>query len=298
MPTHIPDLINSIFADLDEDGVEDLLFSTAHAIASFKTETYPAGTTLCHQGEEEDLFYVIINGEVEIYLNLADGLREMVATKGPGEYFGEMALVLASKRSADVVTSKETMVLELDRRTFNRAMKRSPHIASLMADSTKTQLDQNFHKEEETRGQRFRRFQIFTSYSRSDANFVQALVDNLQRDLIDNNVFIWLDQKHIKPGQPWDSAIQEALDESDAMLLVMSEDAHKSEHVTNEWSYYLHANKPIIPILKEDCKRHHRLIRLQYLDFYAGDYNTAIARLHAAILEEARKADLHSKSAS
>jgi CRP-like cAMP-binding protein len=58
----------------------------------------PAGKVLCAQGEFGHEFFVVLEGEVDV---TRDG--EHVATLGPGEMFGEIALIERIRRTATVV---------------------------------------------------------------------------------------------------------------------------------------------------------------------------------------------------
>jgi len=82
------------------------------------------------QGDEGDYFYVIENGDFDIYINPsgsvetgADGLGNKVGTIGPGGSFGELALMYNAPRAATVVSaSKGGLLWALDRVTFRRIL--------------------------------------------------------------------------------------------------------------------------------------------------------------------------------
>jgi putative ABC transport system ATP-binding protein len=77
-------------------------------------ETCPAGTTLIRQGEAGDKFYLIREGKVEV--RVADeGGSQLVATLGPGQFFGEIALLEDKPRNATV-----TAILPLEMYTLNK----------------------------------------------------------------------------------------------------------------------------------------------------------------------------------
>jgi CRP-like cAMP-binding protein len=61
----------------------------------------PAGKVLCEQGEIGHEFFVLLEGEVDV---TRDG--QHVATLGPGEMFGEIALIERSRRTATVTAKK------------------------------------------------------------------------------------------------------------------------------------------------------------------------------------------------
>jgi EAL domain-containing protein (putative c-di-GMP-specific phosphodiesterase class I) len=64
---------------------------------------FDAGVTLFHEGDPSDLAYLIADGTVEVSIR-RDGERRVLCRKGPGELFGEMALVEGGRRSATVTT--------------------------------------------------------------------------------------------------------------------------------------------------------------------------------------------------
>jgi CRP-like cAMP-binding protein len=272
-------------ADQTKNNIEDLLQAAAALLGQVTVETYPSGVRLCTEGQEEDRFYIIAGGAVAIYKQIgAASAKELLATKGVGEFFGEMALVLNAPRSADVVTTAPSMMLEVDRRAFKKATRISPHLASLMSQRTIENLDANWHIEQNRRGPA-RRFTLFTSYSSRDRDFVSQLVEHLQQRLEDNNVDIWIDQAGIRGGDKWDRVIEEALMSCDAMLLMLSESSVASENVADEYIYYKEEKKPIIPIMIEKCARPVAVRRYQYIDFSRELYADGLAQLHARILE-------------
>jgi hypothetical protein len=72
-----------------------------------------AGTEVLHQGDDGDLYYVVTSGAVAV---TRDG-RE-VRRLGPGEGFGELALLLDAPRSATVTAVEPTELLTIDRLSF------------------------------------------------------------------------------------------------------------------------------------------------------------------------------------
>ena len=64
--------------------------------------TVPAGTAVFTQGDLGDRYYVIESGEAEV---VGDG--RLVATLGPGEGFGEIALLRRTRRTATVMATSD-----------------------------------------------------------------------------------------------------------------------------------------------------------------------------------------------
>ena len=73
----------------------------------------PAGYTITRQGDREQAFYLILRGAVQIK---RDGLQ--VGELKEGDFFGEVALLANSTRTATVETTEESLLLKLDSKTF------------------------------------------------------------------------------------------------------------------------------------------------------------------------------------
>jgi len=71
---------------------------------------------------------VIQSGEVELSRSSADG-RRVVARLGPGEFFGEMSVVVGEERTARALAVGECRLLELDAETFEAMCVERPEVA-------------------------------------------------------------------------------------------------------------------------------------------------------------------------
>ena len=81
-------------------------------------ETVPAGTAVVAQGERGDTFYVIVDGSLEVS---ADGRRQL-STLGPGDFFGEIALLRDVPRTATVWAATDSELLVIRRMDFLSAV--------------------------------------------------------------------------------------------------------------------------------------------------------------------------------
>jgi CRP/FNR family cyclic AMP-dependent transcriptional regulator len=81
------------------------------------------GKVLCKQGDTASEFFVILDGEVEV---TKDGSR--LTTLGPGDFFGEIALVEHSKRTATVTARTPVRFFVLTNRSFSALLDRNPGV--------------------------------------------------------------------------------------------------------------------------------------------------------------------------
>jgi CRP/FNR family cyclic AMP-dependent transcriptional regulator len=81
------------FSGLEPDALERLA-------SSMRTRRFRRGEVIFHIGDPGDALFVIVSGEVKISLPSDTGEEAILATLGPGEFFGELALLDGAPRSA------------------------------------------------------------------------------------------------------------------------------------------------------------------------------------------------------
>jgi photosystem II stability/assembly factor-like uncharacterized protein len=116
------------------------------------------------------------------------------------------------------------------------------------------------------------------SYCRTDSEFALRLA----ADLKESGAAVWIDQIDIVPGERWDIAVENALDQCGSLLVILSPQAVASANVLDEVSFALRSEKRIIPVLYRECKIPLRLHRLQYLDL-SRDYDRGFKMLAKAL---------------
>jgi len=89
---------------------------------------YPAGAVLFREGEPGTEMFVIQSGVVRITRRLRD-VEKLLATLGPGEFFGEMAIISNRPRTATAEVVSEARVLVIDGKTFETMVRSSAEIA-------------------------------------------------------------------------------------------------------------------------------------------------------------------------
>lgn len=97
---------------------------------------FAAGQDIIRQGEPGSRFYIVNSGKVEVVRR--DGTEEQsLAFLGPGTYFGEIALLQSSYRTATVRAVEDTTVLSIARKDFKQLVDNFPHLAHAMSQTTR-----------------------------------------------------------------------------------------------------------------------------------------------------------------
>lgn len=111
-----------LFAGLSE---KELSLLEKHA----NTRTFPRHAILITEGDETDSLYIIQSGKVRIFKSNEEGKEIILNEQGPGEHFGELALVDDNPRSASVMALEKTRVAIISRQDFRQVLGKHPDIA-------------------------------------------------------------------------------------------------------------------------------------------------------------------------
>jgi CRP-like cAMP-binding protein len=113
-----PELIRGVplFAEADDQFLERLS-------GEFMARTYAAGETIAEEGEAGRTFFVIESGNVTVSIRGRE-----VGRLGPGEAFGEMALIDKSARSATVKAENEVRGYQLPVWSFRPLVESHPEM--------------------------------------------------------------------------------------------------------------------------------------------------------------------------
>ena len=95
-----------LFADLSEQELERI---AAVAIG----RSFPKGGRVFHEGDPSDACYVIRSGEVRVTREHSDGRAITLATLGPGEIVGELAMLDGEVRSASLEALSDLELLAI-----------------------------------------------------------------------------------------------------------------------------------------------------------------------------------------
>ncbi len=112
-----------------------------HVAAQLQEEKLEAGVIFVRQGELGETFYVIESGRVEVFAS-GDGAERVVVERGPGEYVGEIALLLEVPRTASVRTLGPTHLLVLQKADFEPMVREHLFISrGLEQESSRRMID-------------------------------------------------------------------------------------------------------------------------------------------------------------
>jgi CRP-like cAMP-binding protein len=89
-----------------------------------RPESASAGDVLCRQGDPGHDFFVIVDGEASV-----DQGGRVIARLGPGDYFGELALLDRGPRSATVTAITDMRLLRLAELDFSAVLDEVPALA-------------------------------------------------------------------------------------------------------------------------------------------------------------------------
>lgn len=91
----------------------------------FTAMELPAGQIVFREGQPGDAFYIIVSGRVSVTKQFPDGPR-VLGSMGPGDAFGEIALLDNSPRTATLRSEQAAMLLRLPREQFDQLIERAP----------------------------------------------------------------------------------------------------------------------------------------------------------------------------
>jgi signal transduction histidine kinase len=108
-----------------------------------KVNNYSDGIILCHEGETESKFYILLDGRVKVTKTINNIEQKLLKTLDAGDFFGEMAIIHNAPRAASVTTYGPTTVMEIDRENFDRVLQRSSSVAMAMVREISSRLREN-----------------------------------------------------------------------------------------------------------------------------------------------------------
>ena len=110
------------FCDLDPEAFDQLCRYAKHV-------TLKRGTTIVSKGDPGNSLIAVISGTVKISVSSPDGRSAILNLIGPGEIFGEVALLDGLARTADATANTNCEIFVIDRREFLPFVRSQPALA-------------------------------------------------------------------------------------------------------------------------------------------------------------------------
>jgi CRP/FNR family transcriptional regulator, cyclic AMP receptor protein len=113
---------NSLFAELSMEQVTRLAELA-------RTHRYGKEHVIFNEGDPGTALYMIVTGRVKISQSSPDGKERTLALLGPGDVFGELALLDGGPRSADAVVAEDSELRVIPRQEFLTFVTEQPQVA-------------------------------------------------------------------------------------------------------------------------------------------------------------------------
>ncbi len=127
--------LDPLLAVLDRKGLEQVLRTA-------REQHYAAGQTVVREGDPATVLYLIVSGHAAVE---QEGRR--VGGMGPGEFFGELALIEEHGRTATVVAEDELDCLLISAWEFRASLEEHPQMAIPMLNAIIARLHRREHHE-------------------------------------------------------------------------------------------------------------------------------------------------------
>jgi CRP/FNR family cyclic AMP-dependent transcriptional regulator len=122
-----------IFCDLDAEALDQLCRYARHT-------TLKRGAAIFSRGDSGNSLIAVISGTVKISVSSADGRSAILNLIGPGEIFGEVAVLDGQARTADATANTNCEIFVIDRREFLPFVRSQPALAMKFIELLCTRL--------------------------------------------------------------------------------------------------------------------------------------------------------------
>lgn len=174
-------LLRLAFKGLDDDELNEVADLTT-------LRTYPANHVLCHEGEYEDVLYIVADGHIVVSQKTVEGQQERTLRVGSrGDVVGEMALIQSVPRAATVRTTTECTVLEMEKQDFETILSRSPRMAIDLIRITLDRIRANDKREIE---ELQKTNKVLRQLDRNKLEFIQIAAHELRTPLTVLNGYV------------------------------------------------------------------------------------------------------------
>jgi CRP/FNR family cyclic AMP-dependent transcriptional regulator len=116
--------------------------STLETVArTLRRRRFKRNGVIFHQGDPGDSLFIVESGRVKVVVLSSEGAEDaIIATLGPGMFFGELALLDGAAHSASAIAVEPSETLILDRESFDRLMDTQPKFRRAILAALATEL--------------------------------------------------------------------------------------------------------------------------------------------------------------
>jgi CRP/FNR family transcriptional regulator, cyclic AMP receptor protein len=111
-----------IFCDLEPEALDQLCRYAKHT-------SLKRGATICSKGDPGNSLFAVISGTVKISISSPEGRNAILNLIGPGEVFGDIAVLDGQARTADAIANTNCEIYVIDRRDFLPFVRSQPALA-------------------------------------------------------------------------------------------------------------------------------------------------------------------------
>jgi len=130
------DILMNAFPGIEEREATEI-------VACGKVIEVPAGTAVCHEGEYEQTFYIILKGQVAAIKGVGTVEERRLNLLGRDEFFGEMAIIGDAPRAATVTTLVPSTLLEIHKEAFTGVLQINNMVLLAIARAVSQRLRAN-----------------------------------------------------------------------------------------------------------------------------------------------------------
>ena len=159
-------------------GLEEKELKEVAELTRFRS--YPTNHILCHEGADEDVLYIVAEGNVVIAQKMSDDRERILRVGGKGDVVGEMALIQNAPRSASVRTISACTMLEMEKKDFETILRRSPRMA---IDIIRITLDRIRENDQVAIADLQKTNQVLRQLDRNKLEFIQVTAHELRTPL-------------------------------------------------------------------------------------------------------------------
>ncbi|MCP4652292.1 MAG: cyclic nucleotide-binding domain-containing protein [Candidatus Omnitrophica bacterium] len=123
-----------VFQLLHPDELEEL-------VPIFTKKIYLPDMTVFSEGSKGESMYIIKSGAVKVVKNA----EEIIQLAG-GDFFGEVALFDYAVRTASIIATENTILLEINRQDFNKLFTKSAHIVAKILYQMMTEMSRRLRR--------------------------------------------------------------------------------------------------------------------------------------------------------